>query len=146
MLRRLCSLLVCVILAVPFAFADDAGEGKKVEGTWKPVSAELAGKPFPDEVLKNMKLVISDGKYTVTIGEQSDEGTLKVDPAKKPQAMTITGTKGPNKDKKILAIYELKDNSLRICYDLSGEAHPKEFKTKPDSKLFLVEYKRQKAE
>jgi hypothetical protein len=32
---------------------------------------------------------------------------------------------------------------LRICYDLSGKARPLEFKTKADTKLFLVEYKRQ---
>jgi uncharacterized protein (TIGR03067 family) len=107
-------------------------------------SAELAGKPFPDEVLKTMKLVLADGKYTVTVGEQTDEGTVKLDPAKTPRAMDIEGTKGPNKGKMIPAIYELKDNTLRICYDLSGKERPKEFKTLADSKLFLVEYKRDK--
>jgi uncharacterized protein (TIGR03067 family) len=58
--------------------------------------------------------------------------------------MDIEGTKGPNKGKTILAIYELKDDTLRICYDLSGKKHPKEFKTKEGTQLFLVEYKREK--
>jgi hypothetical protein len=42
------------------------------------------------------------------------------------------------------AIYELTDTTLRVCYDLSGKARPKEFKTKADTQLFLVKYKRQK--
>src|SRR4051794_40819519 len=35
--------------------------------------------------------------------------------------MDITGTSGPNKGKTILAIYEQKGDTLRICYDLSGK-------------------------
>jgi uncharacterized protein (TIGR03067 family) len=58
--------------------------------------------------------------------------------------MDIVGTKGPNKGKTILAVYEIKDDTLRVCYDLSGKARPKEFKTKADTQLFLVEYKREK--
>lgn len=141
------SVLVCVCVG-SLAFGDDAtkakDDAKKMEGTWKPVTAEIAGKPFADEVLKTMKLVLADGKYTVTVGEQTDEGTVKLDPTKEPRTMDIMGTKGPNKGKTIPAIYELKDNTLRICYDLSGKAHPKEFKTKADTQLFLVEYKREK--
>ena len=34
--------------------------------------------------------------------------------------MTITGTEGPNRGKTFPAIYELKDDTLRICDDLSG--------------------------
>ena len=146
MRRLFCwSVLICLAAALP-ALADDAGkeDAKKMDGTWKPVAAELAGKPFPDDALKAMKLVVSEGKYAVTVGEQTDEGTVKLDPAKKPRAMDVVGTKGPNKGKTILAVYELKDDTLRVCYDLSGKARPAEFKTKADTQLFLVEYKRQK--
>src|SRR5262249_41140951 len=141
------SVLVCVCVG-SFALGDDSiktkDDGKKMQGSWQPVAAELGGKPFPDEVLKTMKLVLTDGKYTVTVGEQTDEGTVKLDPAKEPRAMDIEGTKGPNQGKTIPAIYELTDTTLRVCYDLSGNARPKEFKTKSDTQLFLVEYKRQK--
>ena len=73
------SVLVCVC-AAPLARGDEAtkakDDDKKVQGTWKPVTAELAGKPFPDEVLKTMKLVLEGGKYIVTVGEARDEGTV----------------------------------------------------------------------
>ncbi len=142
------AVLICLGL-VPLVRGDDATkarqEGKKMEGTWKPVVAELGGKPLPEQVLKAMKLVLADGKYTVTVGEQKDEGTVKLDPTQDPRAMDIRGTEGPNKGKTIPAIYELKGDTLRICYDLSGKDRPKEFKTRADTQLFLVEYKREKS-
>lgn len=141
------SILAC-LCAGPFARGDEATnakeDGKKIQGSWKPVVAELAGKPFPHDILNTMKLVVTDGKYTVTVGEQTDEGKLKLDPAKTPRAMDIVGTKGPNQGKTIPAIYELTDTTLQVCYDLSGKARPKEFKTRVESQLFLVKYKRQK--
>lgn len=144
--RRFC-WAVLVFVIVPFALADDNAkakeDAKKMEGTWKPVTAELAGKPLPDAVVKAMKMILTDGKYTVTIGEQKDEGTVTLDPSREPRAMDIKGAKGPNTGKTFLAIYELNDATLRICYDLGGKERPKEFKTKPDTQLFLVEYKRQ---
>jgi len=141
------SVLVCVCvgpLALGGGTTNAKEDGKKMQGSWRPVAAELGGKQFPDGVLKTMKLVLSDGKYTVTVAEQTDEGTVKLDPAKQPRALDIVGTKGPNQGKTIPAIYELTDVTLRICYDLSGKARPQEFKTKAGTQLFLVEYKRQK--
>ena len=147
MRRLFWSVLVCVCVGA-FARGEEATsakeDGKKIQGSWKPVTAELGGKPYPDAVLKMMKLVLTDGKYTVTVGEQADEGMVKLDPTKTPRAMDVVGTKGPNQGKTFPAIYELTDTTLRICYDLSGKARPTEFKTKADTQLFLVEYKRQK--
>lgn len=115
-----------------------------MNGTWKPVTAELAGEQWSKEILDSMKLIVKDGNYTVRVGEGSDEGTVKHDPAKSPKTMDITGTKGPNEGKTFLAIYELKGDELRVCYDLSGKSRPAEFATKPDTQLFLVKYRRAK--
>ena len=116
-----------------------------MEGTWLPVEGELGGQRFPDEVLKTIKLTMSDGKYTVKVGEQIDKGTVKLEPTTKPKAMDITGTEGPNKGKTFLAIYELTGDTLRICYDLAGKKRPTEFKTAKDTQQFLVSYKREKS-
>jgi uncharacterized protein (TIGR03067 family) len=58
--------------------------------------------------------------------------------------MIITGTEGPNIGKTYPAIYELKGDLLRICYDLSGVKHPTEFKSIAGTKLYLVTYNRKK--
>jgi uncharacterized protein (TIGR03067 family) len=134
-----------VLTCSSVAWSDDAkDEAKKMEGTWLPSSAELAGEKFPDEVRKTIKLVLADDKYTVTVGKNPDKGTVKLDPSKKPKEMDITGTEGPNKGKTFLAIYELKDDTLRVCYDLSGKSRPTEFKTTAGTRLYLVEYKLKK--
>ncbi len=140
-------LFVACVLVLSFslaAWSADAKDSDAMQGTWLPSSAELGGAKFPDEVRKTIKLVIKDDKYTVTVGAGVDQGTLKVNPSAKPKEMDITGTDGPNKGKTFLAIYELDGDTLRLCYDLSGKSRPTEFKTKADTQLFLVTYKREK--
>ncbi len=139
-MRAACLIAVSLILLG----GDEREDARAMEGTWLPTSAELAGKPFPDKILQTMKLTMASGKYTVTVGEKSDQGTVKLDPAKKPKAMDITGTDGPNKGKTILAIYELTKDTLKVCYDLGGQGRPTEFKSTPETKHFLVTYRREK--
>jgi uncharacterized protein (TIGR03067 family) len=145
MTRSLCVTLF-LALSLPFlSRGDDAkDDAKSIDGTWLPSVAELGGEKFPDEVRKTMKLVMDDGKYTVTVGKNPDKGTVKLDPSKKPKEMDIVGTEGPNKGKTFLAIYEKTDDTLRICYDLSGKARPTEFKTAKGTQQFLVTYNREK--
>jgi uncharacterized protein (TIGR03067 family) len=127
------------------AFGSQAGgDTKLLDGAWLPSTAELGGDPLPDAVLKTMKLVITGDKYTVTVGKGIDRGSLKFDPAAKPKTMDIMGAAGPNKDKTFLAIYEIKDDTLRICYDLTGKARPREFQSKKGELVFLVTYRRAK--
>jgi uncharacterized protein (TIGR03067 family) len=142
-------LKLSVVLALVLAFSlaadgGDAKDGDNLQGTWLPSTAELGGKMFPDEVRKSIKLVVKDTQYTVTVGKEADQGTVKLNPSAKPKEMDITGTDGPNKGKTFLAIYELDGDTLRVCYDLSGKGRPTEFKTKEGTQLFLVTYKREK--
>src|SRR3974390_2411000 len=101
-------------LLLPLSLVAQGGGAKTeiVEGTWVPTAAELGGKPFPEEIRKSIKLVIKDGKYTVTVGGMTDQGTYKLNPSAKPKQLDITGTDGPNKGKTILAIYERDGNKL----------------------------------
>jgi uncharacterized protein (TIGR03067 family) len=142
--RRGVVALLAVLAVASFARGSEDKDGKAIQGTWLPMAAELAGQEFPAEVRKTIKLVIDGEKYTVTVGAAVDEGTIKLDSSKTPKTMTVTGTKGPNQGKTFPAIYELTGDSLKICYDLSGQAHPAEFKTKPGTQLYLVTYQRAK--
>ena len=139
-------LYICLTVAASLtAFAADSpDDAKAVQGSWKPVKAELAGQPMPDAVLKSISLKLDKGKYEVFVGEHPDRGTYTIDSNTKPKSMSVTGTEGPNIGKTFPAIYELKDDTLRVCYDLSGKKRPTEFATKPGTKLYLVNYKRKK--
>jgi uncharacterized protein (TIGR03067 family) len=118
---------------------DDA---KAVQGHWKPAKAEFAGQPMTDAVLKSISLRLDNGQYEVFVADEPDRGTYTLDIATTPRGMTITGTAGPNSGKTFPAIYELKGNMLRICYDLSGAKRPTEFRSLAGTRLYLVTYNR----
>ncbi|MES1245977.1 MAG: TIGR03067 domain-containing protein [Acidobacteriota bacterium] len=126
--------------------AAPAKDRDSLDGTWLPVTAELSGRTFPDEVRKAIQLVIEGGRYTVTTGNQVDQGTVKTNPSATPKEIDITGTSGPNQGRTIPAIYDWDGDRLRVCYDLSGESRPTEFKTAEGTLLFLVTYERKKSQ
>ena len=70
------------------------------------------------------------------------KGTFKVDPSKKPKAFDITTSKreGDDGGQKILGIYELDGNELRIVYDFG--TRPKGFKGSADFKTAVLAFKR----
>ena len=117
-----------------------------MDGSWQLVSGVLGGEKLPEAFVKSAVLVLKDGKYTLKSSFGDDSGTCKVDATKTPKELDVTGVEGPNKGKTIHTIYELDGDTLRVCYDLSGEGRPKEFQTKAGTQLFLVTYKRQKPE
>jgi uncharacterized protein (TIGR03067 family) len=136
-------LSLATVLVLAFSTSGTrADDAKDLEGTWALTSGELGEAKFPDELVKTIKLVVKDGKYAVTVGKQEDKGTCKLAPDKKPKEMDIIGSDGPNKGKTFLAIYELKGDELKICYDLGGKDRPTEFKAKANTMHFLAVYKR----
>ena len=133
-----------IALAVTSLKAAESTDHKSLQGDWIPVKAELSGKPIPEAVLKKIHLKLGSGTYDATADGEPDKGTFEIDPNASPKGMVIKGTDGPNKGKVIPAIYEVQGKTLRICYDLSGTQRPKDFKSLPGTKLYLVRYERQK--
>jgi uncharacterized protein (TIGR03067 family) len=129
------SFLICMFLLV------SCSRQNPIEGIWVPISAELNGRPFPDEILKTIQLSIKGNDYVVNVGGVVDHGYIILDTTKIPMTMDIVGTEGPNKGKTIPAIYKVENRLLIICYDLDGHNRPVEFKSKPQSQLFLATYK-----
>lgn len=58
--------------------------------------------------------------------------------------MDATDTEGENIGKVIQAIYELKGDTMRVCYAMDGGARPTEFATKRGSTWLVVTYRREK--
>jgi uncharacterized protein (TIGR03067 family) len=140
-----CSLCLCLAVVVsPAAFAAEPPDAQAIQGSWTPIKAELSGQPMAEAVLKTITLKLTDGKYEVHVGAQPDNGTYTLDETTKPKGITVTGTDGPNRGRTLPAIYELKGDTLRICYDLSGAKRPAEFKSVAGTRLYLVTYNRKK--
>jgi uncharacterized protein (TIGR03067 family) len=142
--------LAMVLFITRSACCPAADERDGNQGTWQMVTAEIAGQKMPDAFAKSTRLVVQGDKYTVTVTSErtdqgavhrTDKGIVKLNAAANPKQMDITGTDGPNKGKTFKAIYERHGDSLRVCYDLSGQSRPTEFKTKPGTPSFLATYK-----
>jgi uncharacterized protein (TIGR03067 family) len=140
-MRPVLLLWLAAALVARAAAAD--GDAQAIQGKWKLVAAELSGQPMGDDLLKIISLRMDHGNYEVFVGDEPDRGTYAIDPASDPKGMVVTGTEGPNHGRVFPAIYELKGDTLRICYDLSGAKRPTEFRTAAGTKLYLVTYRRQ---
>ena len=124
--------------------ADDKPENTSPEGNWVAIETETGGKKYPAKAAQKMKLVIKDSKYTSSMGKFVDKGTVKFDTTANPMTIDIVMSEGPNKGKTQQAIFEQKDDTLKLCIDLSGKERPKSFETKEDNMYYLTTYKREK--
>jgi RNA polymerase sigma factor (sigma-70 family) len=115
---------------------------EKILGTWIYVSVEARGNKVPEEEIKEAKVILAaDGKFTAMIRKGEKKGTYKLDPAKKPKAITITNDQGNMH----LGIYKLEGDSLTICmHEEDGADRPTEFASKEGTKITLVVLKREK--
>jgi RNA polymerase sigma factor (sigma-70 family) len=119
-----------------------------LQGTWIAVRIERSGKEAPAEVLKDFKVVIEGNKMTINPASDNRTSTFKLDPTKSPKWMDNTPEEGPAKGKSLPAIYELKGDTLRMCFDNEGvsDERPKKFESGLGSGLCLFVLKREKKE
>lgn len=138
-------LLPAALLALsmfsPSALADDL---KTMEGKWKVESAEAGGKPVESEELSAIVVTIAGDHYELTTKEGMDGGTLKLDETKSPRTMDATDTEGLDVGKVLQAIYEVSEDTMRVCYALDGSGRPTELATKEGLPWLLITYKREK--
>ncbi|MCE9619172.1 MAG: TIGR03067 domain-containing protein [Planctomycetes bacterium] len=141
-MKYLFPICIAVVASLSACSGGDHEVLYHIQGNWKPVTAELAGQPLPEAVLKTISLKLEKGNYDVLAGGKPDKGTYTIDLSTNPWSMSVTGTEGPNVGKTFPAIFEFNGGTLRVCYDLSGAMRPTEFKSLKDTKLYLVTYKR----
>src|SRR5262245_31813803 len=113
--------LMMIVAAGLIMAADDgpADKAKKeleaLQGTWKGVSSDGEGGAAPKEEAESMEFIIKGGNYTFKVkGAEIEQGTLKVDPSKKPKTIDIKITTGDDKGKEQLGIYELDKDKLKL--------------------------------
>jgi uncharacterized protein (TIGR03067 family) len=143
-------LAVCALLPGVAVLADEPkGENKKLEGTWKVVSAEVAGMKATPKEFGMEEVVVKDDKLTFrNQGKEVMVFQFTTDPTKKPKAMEWIK---PGDKSTLPAIYALEGDELKICTPLvpkdrkPGDTlkRPEGFDTK-DQPLMLLVLKREK--
>ena len=118
----------------------------KYEGTWRVVSLEANGKKTPEEDVKKITVVNkADGTWILQVdGEKVTQGTSEIDPMQRPKTIDFIETEGDNKGKIVLGIYELEDDTRKLCYAQVGRDRPSEFSAPAGSGHILVVFKREK--
>ncbi len=113
---------------------------KKIQGTWKFTSQEMDGKPRPREELANLTITFAGDKWTVRQDNKVVQaGTHKFDPSKKPGQVEAVVTEGEDKGSTMLGIYELKGNTIKVCFDPMGKERPTAFTSKGGWMTAVVE-------
>lgn len=115
----------------------------KLQGSWNCVRWEEGGKPLGAEELKGRTaffggeicLIRQDGKVTQII-------TQKLDPTRTLKTVTATVNQGRFKGEVLLGIYELKGDTLTVCFDTDGQKRPDKFETLEDGHQILAVYER----
>jgi uncharacterized protein (TIGR03067 family) len=148
-MTKLLSLTVLAVLFVPGdepaakPAADKKADKDLLQGTWVVTAAELNGEKVP--AATDNKLTVTFKGDTVVASEHPDEkGTFKLDQEKKPPTLEIKFAAG-DAARTQLAIYELKDDTLKICLaKKDGKEFPTDFTSKEGNMLLTL--KREKAE
>lgn len=142
---RPCGLITFIFGVIAADTGDDAAKKNlaKFQGNWQLISMERDGKMTPAEDAKKITLTIQGDKFILRKDATViSEGTMKLDPAKKPKEVEETITTGPNKGKKYLAIYEIDDEQHKICFAAAGKDRPTAFSS--GSGQMLQVWKREK--
>jgi uncharacterized protein (TIGR03067 family) len=120
--------------------AETARDQKRIQGTWKAVSGEAAGKNLPKQRVDDLTVVFTGDKMAVTTSNGSRESTFKLDASKKPKIIDLVDENGQTAP----GIYEFEGDTLRICLNQGSSERPTSFLTKPDTRLRSFVFQRKK--
>jgi uncharacterized protein (TIGR03067 family) len=141
--------IICVlaVLTTPLLVAADADDDvrkelKALQGKWKTVGCEEAGKPFPKDAMPDFTIVIAaDGKSTGQTPQGEFRFTITVNPKKNPKTIENLHASGEQKGKRQYGIYKLEGDRFTVCMTPPGSAEgdrPKDFTTKDSTNVVFV--------
>ena len=131
-MKKLLAVLVVGMLIAADKGDADKKDQDKLQGTWSYVSlVEVDGTKMPEDQIKKMSITFKDDTWTVKEdGKVVVEGTQKLDPSKTPHEIDSVITEGEDKGMKMLGIYELKGDTMKVSFDPQGKNRPKDFTPK----------------
>ena len=111
--------------AAPDAMNKDIGQ---FQGEWTMVSGAADGVPIPDYVFNQIRQVFTGAQMTGTIsGTMYWKVKFAIDPSKSPKTIDYEITGGPAVGAKQLGIYELNDDTCKLCVGKLNGGRPKNF-------------------
>jgi uncharacterized protein (TIGR03067 family) len=137
-------LAALLLLAAPVLSEEQSKSGREaVEqllGSYTIVSGERFGEPEQPERIQGTLVYFTRNEIRVTDKDSKElyVATYKVDPTKKPWAITMTSTVAPVKGEVVKGLIEKEGDTIRLIYALPRGETPKNFKTKERQLLFVM--------
>ena len=127
-LAKAAVLLSCFLALAGCAKVSPAimAERDKLQGTWKPVSAEIDGKPARPEVMMSLRFHFQGDKVNIQ-RESQKKGSVKANARyglnldRTPKEIDF-GSNSPG-------IYAFDGDTLKLCFTAQGAVRPQEFST-----------------
>jgi uncharacterized protein (TIGR03067 family) len=136
---------LALTLAAPAPKKADEAPPVKLEGEWTVESFEGPKEAAPPPGSITMRF--ADGKVTITEAGgkgHNEEAGYTVDQTKKPAQIDIKPEKGG--DKLVLGIFEVKGDTLKICFGKNVTERPTELKPDVAKGIMVINLKRVKAD
>jgi uncharacterized protein (TIGR03067 family) len=135
-------LLGCLLAACKAGFVtDSADDSRSWQGTWRLVACTYDGAPQ----MADMEWIVDGDHYTIRLNGESHEDpyTFKLDGSRKQIDVfhheTPPGTYGGS----LKGIYQINGDSLKVCYDLTGQRYPESFDANRGSRQVLYQFRRE---
>jgi uncharacterized protein (TIGR03067 family) len=135
------ALLCLFTTAIGLSRADNANDNalKALQGEWKAQSITANGNAVPDEQIAKTSMTIKDKELTLSV-MPDHVSTIVLDVSHKPAWIDVTNAKKQT----FLGIYELKDDSLKICLTAPEKMQPIKFESTKEGETALLVLKREK--
>jgi uncharacterized protein (TIGR03067 family) len=144
------ALVAVLVIAVP---APEERERKdetqqvlaKLQGEWHLARLNLGNDLGPDidNMLGQLRFVFQGRKLTVhQPGNRTDEADFTIDVSKKPYAIDVRPTTGPEKGQLSKAIFEITGDTLQLTVARPGKDRPADFTPAAKSEIVTVIFRR----
>jgi uncharacterized protein (TIGR03067 family) len=110
----------------------------EAQGDWRAVEVIANGDKLPADALAGMKLNIKGNQFSLPHSEGVYQGKIELKENATPKRMEVTLDDGTE----VAAIYDVSDDTLKVCYAQPGASRPTEFKSSPGSDNVLAVFKR----
>ena len=148
-MRLLTLVFIANILILPgcsnLGSSTPAQDAKTLQGSWKLVSATYDGASVSEDV----RWTFDGDQVSVSVHGAQEKSQFKLGTAGR-NTIFIKHHDNPLAGQGFLGgtltgIYDLSDDRLRICYDLTGQHYPKTFEAKKGSRQIVYELARDKS-
>jgi len=116
----------------------------RLEGTWTVTAAESKGKKIDKLPVKRVIFAASNAGEVAAKKKEAEVFNYQLDPGKSPKVIEATAVGDEGKRKRLVGIYQVGDDTLKLCLVPGGTKPPPGFKTGPDDEAIVLELKRDK--